>query len=91
MKGNNSITGNTKIIAYKLSQLYKAKYLVIVASMGMTCEVNHFISFKEAKRAFYEIAHDRGCEPKKINSSDKYYISIWKWTEDRHQRVPLHT
>ncbi len=34
------------------------------------------------KRVFKEIAHDYGYEPKEINGSDKYDVSIWEWTED---------
>ena len=46
-----------------------------------------FVSLKEAKRAFEEIAHDYGYEPEEINGSDKYDVSIWEWTEDRYEKV----
>jgi len=53
----------------------------------MTSEVNYF-------RAFGEIAHDYGYEPEEINGSDKYDVSIWKWTEDRflleHHSIRIH-
>jgi hypothetical protein len=78
---------NTGIITYQLSHLHIAKYLVIVVDSGMTSEVNYFTSLKDAKRAFNEIAHDYGYLPEKINSSDKYDVSIWKWTEERYQKI----
>jgi hypothetical protein len=64
-----------------------AKYLVVVVDRGMTDEINYFTSFKEAKRAFGEIARDHGYKPKEINGSDYYDVSIWKWTEDRYDKV----
>lgn len=63
------------------------KYLVVVVDRGMTSEVNYFDSLKEAKRAFGEIAHDYGYKPEEINRSDYYDVSIWKWTEERYQRI----
>lgn len=71
----------------KLPQLAIGKYLVVVVNRGMTSEVNYFNSLKEAKRAFGEIAHDYGYKPSEINASNKYDISIWKWTEDRYAKV----
>jgi hypothetical protein len=53
----------------------------------MTSEINHFGTLKEAKRIFGEIAHDHGYIPSEINTSDKYDVSIWKWTENRYQRI----
>lgn len=84
---NKSITQTTEVITYKLPQHPSAKYLVIVVDRGMTSEVNYFNSLKEAKRAFGEIAHDHGYKPSEINASDKYDVSIWKWTEDRYEKV----
>jgi len=80
----------TSVTTYKLPQPYIAKYLVVVVDRGMTSEVNYFTSLKEAKRSFGEIAHDHGYEPEEINGSDKYDISIWKWTEDRYGKVYLY-
>jgi len=57
----------------------------------MTSEVNHFTSLKEAKRAFGEIAHDYGYRPSEITASDKYDVSIWKWTEDRYEKIYYYT
>lgn len=71
----------------KLPQLAIVKYIVVVVESGMTSEVNYFNSMKEAKRAFGEIAHDYGYNPSEINSSDKYDVSIWEWTEDRYEKV----
>jgi len=68
---------NTGIITYQLSHPHIAKYLVIVVDSGMTSEINYFTSLKEAKRAFNEIAHDY----------DKYDVSIWKWIEERYQKI----
>jgi hypothetical protein len=72
---------------YQLPQPSTAKYLVVVVDRGMPSEVNHFTSLKEAKRAFGEIAHDYGYKPKEINASDYYDVSIWKWTEDRYEKI----
>jgi hypothetical protein len=79
-----------KNITYQLPQPYIAKYLVVVADRGMTSEVNYFESLKEAKRAFGEIAHDHGYKSDEINKSDYYDVSIWKWTEDRYEKVHLY-
>jgi hypothetical protein len=86
-KSKKSTANNTNIITYQLPQPYIAKYLVVVVDRGMASEVNYFDSMKEAKRAFGEIAHDYGYEPEEINSSDKYDVSIWEWTEDRYEKV----
>lgn len=81
---------NTDVTTYKLPQPCIAKYLVVVVDRGMTSEVNYFTSLKEAKRVFGEIARDYGYEPEEINGSDKYDVSIWKWTEDRYEKVYLY-
>ncbi len=81
------INRKTGIVAYQLSQPATTKYLVVVADSGITSEVNYFNSLKEAKRTFGEIAHDHGYKPSEINASDKYDVSIWKWTEDRYAKV----
>ena len=73
----------TDVTTYKLPQPCIAKYLVVVVDRGMASEVNYFNSLKEAKRVFGEIARDYGYKPEEINGSDKYDVSIWKWTEDR--------
>ncbi|MCF6156574.1 MAG: hypothetical protein E3K36_15335 [Candidatus Brocadia sp.] len=86
-KDKKSSSKNIDSIAFQLPQPCIAKYLVIVVDRGMTTEVNHFTSLKEAKRAFEEIAHDYGYEPEGINGSDKYDVSIWKWTEERYEKV----
>lgn len=78
------------IITYQLPQLpcdAEYKYIVVVVDRGMTSEINHFGTLKEAKRIFREIAHDYGYRPSEINSSDKYDVSIWKWTEDRYEKI----
>jgi len=80
----------TGIISYELSQTRDAKYIVVVVDRGMTSEINHFGTLKEAKRIFGEIAHDYGYRPSEINSSDKYDVSIWKWTEDRYEKVQIY-
>lgn len=81
----NSIS-NSECVTYQLPQPCIAKYLVVIIDRGMTSEVNYFDSLKEAKRAFGEIACDYGYEPEEINGSDKYDVSIWKWTEERYER-----
>ena len=83
-------TKKTDVTTYKLSQPCIAKYLVVVVDSGMTSEVNYFDSLREAKRAFGEIARDYGYEPEEINSSDKYDVSIWKWTEERYKRIDFY-
>lgn len=80
----------SKFTTYKLPQPCEAKYLVVVVDRGMASEINHFISFEEAKRAFEEIAHDYGYEPEEINGSDYHDVSIWEWTEDRYERVEFY-
>lgn len=80
-------TKGTGIITFQLPQPAIAKYLVVVANRGMTSEVNHVSSLKEAKRLFGKIARDRRYKPSEINGSDKYDVSIWKWTEERYQRI----
>ncbi len=90
INGNKNKTNKLKFITYSLPQPYSVKYIVIVANRGITIEVNHFISLQQAKGAFKEIALDYGFEPKKINNSDNYDVSIWKLTEDRYKRVFLH-
>ena len=87
---NKISTSNPKWITYKLPQPCIAKYLVVVVDRGMASEVNYFNSLKEVKRVFGEIAHDYGYEPEEINGSDKYDVSIWKWTEDRYEKVYLY-
>lgn len=77
----------TKNVTYQLPQPAIAKYLVVVVNRGMASEVNYFNSLKEAKRAFGEIAHDHGYRPSEINASDKYDVSIWKWTENRYEKI----
>ena len=89
-KSKKSVSKHTDVITYQLSQLCIAKYLVMITDRGMASEVNYFDSLKEAKRAFGEIAHDHGYKPEEINGSDYYDVSIWKWTEDRYERVFLY-
>ena len=89
-KGNKSAFKNTDVITYQLPQPCIAKYLVVVVDRGMASEVNYFNSRKEAKRVFEEIAHDYGYEPEEINGSDKYDVSIWKWTEERYERIDFY-
>ena len=72
---------------YLSPQSYMAKYLVVVVERGITSEVMHFISFDDAKTAFGEVAYDHGYEPEEINKSDYYDVSIWKWTEDRYEKI----
>lgn len=82
-----AITQNPEFITYEMPKPCVAKYLVVVADRGITNEVNHFISLDEAKQAFGEIAHDYGYGHEEINGSDRYDVSIWKWTEDRYEKV----
>ena len=89
-KSKKSTAKNTNIITYQLPQPCIAKYLVVVVDSGMTSEVNYFDSLREAKRAFGEIARDYGYEPEEINSSDKYDVSIWEWTEERYKRIDFY-
>ena len=89
-KTKKSTTKNADVITYKLPQPCIAKYLVVVVDRGMASEVNYFDSLEEAKRVFGEIARDYGYEPEEINGSDKYDVSIWKWTEDRYEKVCLY-
>ena len=79
-----------EFFTYKLPQPCIAKYLVVVVDRGMASEINYFKSLKEAKRAFGEIARDYGYEPEEINGSDKYDVSIWKWTEERYERIDFY-
>lgn len=67
-----------KKISWIMYKPCDAKYLVVVVSRGMTSEFHNFRSFKDAKRAFGEIAHDHGYKPSEINSSDYYDVSIWE-------------
>ena len=83
-------TKTTAVATYQLPQPCIAKYLVVVVDRGMANEVNYFNSLKEAKRAFDEIARDYGYEPEEINGSDKYDVSIWKWTEERYKRIDFY-
>jgi len=87
IESKSSAHKNNAAITYQLSQLRIAKYLVVVVDRGITSEVNYFNSLKEAKRAFGKIAHDYRYKPSEINGSDKYDVSIWKWTEERYQRI----
>lgn len=80
-------TKNIDIKANQLSQPAIAKYLIVVVDRGITSEINYFNSLKEAKRAFGEVASDHGYRPSEINGSDKYDVSIWKWSEERYQRI----
>lgn len=82
----NSETKNA-FTTYETPKPCIAKYLVVVTDRGMTSEVMHFLSPEEAKTAFGEIANDHGYEPEEINRSDRYDVSIWKWTEDRYEKV----
>lgn len=81
------INDDTRIITHQLPQLAIARFLVVLLSRGMTREINYFNSLKEAKQAFGEIAYDYGYEPREINGSCYYDVSIWKWTEDRYKKV----
>ena len=85
-----SVSKNNEVITYQMSQLSIAQYLIVVADGGITSEVNYFDSLKEAKRAFGEIAHDNGYKSDAINESDYYDVSIWKWTENRFEKVHLY-
>ncbi len=88
----NKKCANRKTVAttYRLLQSPLANYLVVIVDRGMTSEVNHFNSLKEAKRAFKEIAYNHGYEPEEINGSDYYDVSIWKWNENRYEKVYLY-
>ena len=71
-------TNLSNYITYQLPQPCIAKYLVAVVNRGVASEINHFITFEEAKKAFEDIAHDHGYESEEINSSDYYDVSIWE-------------
>jgi len=86
-KSKKSNKKKKAIITRQLLHSCIAKYIFVVANIGMTSEVNHFTLLKEAKRAFGEIARDHRYRPSEINGSDKYDISIWKWTEDRYENI----
>jgi hypothetical protein len=75
------------VITCHLSQQHDAKYIVIVVERGKTVEINHFGTLKELKRIFKEIVSDYRYRPSKINSSGRLDVSIWKWTENRYQRI----
>jgi len=89
-KAKKSITKSTNVTTYQLPQPCIAKYLVVVVDRGIVSEVNYFDSLEEAKRVFGEIARDYGYEPEEINGSDKYDVSIWKWTEERYERIDFY-
>lgn len=74
-------------VTVQMPQPCDAKYLVVVASRGMTSEVNHFTLLKEAKRAFGKIARDHRRRPSEINGSDYYHVSIWKWAGNRFEDI----
>ncbi len=64
-----------------------AKFLIVASEGGKVVEINHFSSFKDAKQVFDEIASDHGCDPKTVNRSSYYDVSIWRWTENRYVRL----
>jgi len=72
---------------YELPQPCTAKFVVTIVDKGSVVEVSHFSTLKEAKRAFGEIAHDYSYKPNEIHKSNHYDVSIWKWTEDRYEKV----
>jgi len=75
------------VITYHLPQQHDAKYIVVVVDRGKTVEINHFGTLKESKRIFEEIAGDYRYRPSRINSSDRLDVSIWKWTENRYEKI----
>jgi hypothetical protein len=87
IKDGRSIAKNINLSTSQLLQSCTAKYLVVVVSRGMTSEVNHVNSLKEAKRFFGKIARDHRYKPAEINASDKYDVSIWKWIGDRYEDI----
>jgi len=78
------------IITYQLPEACDAKYLVVVVDRGKTLEINHFGTLKESKRIFEEIAGDYRYRPSKVNSSGRLDVSIWKWTENRYEKIDFH-
>jgi hypothetical protein len=78
------------VIMYHLPQQHDAKYLVVVVDRGKTVDINHFRTLKESKRIFEEIAGDYRYRPSKINSSGRLDVSIWKWTENRYEKIDFH-
>jgi hypothetical protein len=78
------------VITYHLPQQHDAKYIVVVVDRGKTVEINHFGTLKESKRIFEEIAGDYKYRPSKINSSGRLDVSIWKWTENRYEKIDFH-
>ena len=77
-------------ITYHLPQQHDAKYLVVVVDRGKTVEINHFGTLKESKRIFEEIAGDYRYRLSEINSSNRLDVSIWKWTENRYEKIDFH-
>ena len=75
------------VITCHLPQQHDAKHVIVVVDRGKTVEINHFGTLKEAKRIFGEIAGDYRYRLSEINSSNRLDVSIWKWTEERYQRV----
>lgn len=82
-----SNTVNNRKTSWIMYKPCDAKFLIVATEGGKVVEINHFDSLQEAKRAFGEIAHDYGYKSSEINASDKYDVSIWKWTEDRYEKV----
>jgi hypothetical protein len=89
-RNEKSIVENINIStfkSFKIQQPCNAKYLVVVIDRGITNEVIHVNSMKEAKRLFGKIARDRRYKPSEINASDKYDVSIWEWKENKYEKI----
>jgi len=84
------IDKKTGVITYELPKPCEAKYIVVVVDRGMTSEINHFGTLKESKRIFEKIASDYRYRPSKVNSSGRLDVSIWKWTENRYEKIDSH-
>jgi len=63
----------------------------VVVDRGMTTEINHFGTLREAKRIFREIAGDYQYRLSEINRSNRLDVSIWKWTENRYEKIDYHS
>ncbi|RJQ48597.1 MAG: hypothetical protein C4538_03530 [Nitrospiraceae bacterium] len=81
------IDKETGWIIYEMPKPCDAKYLIVAAEGGKIVEINYFGSFKDAKQVFDEIANDHGCEPETVNKSGYYDVSIWRWTENRYEKI----
>ena len=77
------------VMASQIPQKYESKYLLVVVDRDITGEVYPFASLRVAQKAFFEISHTFGYKPEEINGSDEYDVSIWKYEEDRYEKLQV--